>query len=75
MRWRERLKKSSARKSRAEHVRHFRDPDFERNFGQKADRRRKLYNGNIQCQLYMYIAQSKTKERQIKQVRGALRPK
>lgn len=30
------------------------DPDFERNFGQKADRRRKLYNGNMRCQLYMY---------------------
>lgn len=33
------------------------DPEFEKNFGQKADRRRKLYNGNIQCQLFMYMRQ------------------
>ena len=29
--------------------------DFEKLFGRKADRRRKLYNGMIQCQLYMYF--------------------
>ena len=28
--------------------------DFERSFGMKAQKRRKLYNGMIQCQLYMY---------------------
>jgi len=28
--------------------------DFEKFFGRKADKRRKLYNGMIKCQLYMY---------------------
>lgn len=28
--------------------------EFERLFGKKADKRRKLYNGMIKCQLYMY---------------------
>ncbi len=31
------------------------NPDFEANFGQKAKRRRKLYNGMIPCQVYMYF--------------------
>ena len=31
------------------------DPLFERCFGRRADRRRKLYNGMIQCQLYLYF--------------------
>lgn len=31
------------------------DADFERNFGKKAKRRRKLYNGMIPCQVYMYF--------------------
>ena len=31
------------------------DADFERHFGKKAARRRKLYNGMIPCQLYMYF--------------------
>ena len=30
------------------------DNDFEHNFGKRANRRRKLYNGMIPCQLYMY---------------------
>ncbi len=30
------------------------DADFERFYGKKADRRRKLYNGMIKCDLYMY---------------------
>ncbi len=30
------------------------DLDFERCFGKSADKRRKVYNGMIQCQLYMY---------------------
>lgn len=30
------------------------DADFEAHFGKKAARRRKLYNGMIPCQLYMY---------------------
>lgn len=29
--------------------------DFEKSFGKRASRRRKLYNGMIQCQLYMYF--------------------
>ena len=28
--------------------------DFETLFGRKADKRRKLYNGMLKCQLYMY---------------------
>lgn len=31
------------------------DEDFELSFGRKADKRRKLYNGMIKCQLYMYF--------------------
>lgn len=31
------------------------DEDFEARFGRVADRRRKLYNGMIKCQLYMYF--------------------
>ncbi len=31
------------------------DEDFERVFGRKADKRRKLYNGMIKCQVYMYF--------------------
>lgn len=29
--------------------------DFERFFGKKADKKRKLYNGMIKCNLYMYF--------------------
>ena len=29
--------------------------DFETDFGRKADKRRKLYNGMIKCQVYMYF--------------------
>ncbi|MBR3144789.1 MAG: class I SAM-dependent RNA methyltransferase [Clostridia bacterium] len=31
------------------------DDDFEKCFGREADKRRKLYNGMIKCQLYMYF--------------------
>ena len=31
------------------------DDDFEKLFGRKADKRRKLYNGTLKCQLYMYF--------------------
>ncbi|NLT38962.1 MAG: class I SAM-dependent RNA methyltransferase [Clostridiales bacterium] len=31
------------------------DTDFERSFGRKADKKRKLYNGMIKCDLYMYL--------------------
>ena len=30
------------------------DDDFEKCFGRRADKRRKLYNGMLQCQFYMY---------------------
>ncbi len=31
------------------------EAEFETLFGRKADKRRKLYNGMIPCQLYMYF--------------------
>ena len=31
------------------------EAEFEDLFGRKADKRRKLYNGMIKCQLYMYF--------------------
>ena len=31
------------------------EPEFERYFGRRADKRRKLYNGMLQCNLYMYL--------------------
>ena len=31
------------------------DDDFERCFGKAADKRRKLYNGMIRCQVYQYF--------------------
>ncbi len=31
------------------------DEEFEKSFGRKADKRRKLYNGMIKCQFYMYF--------------------
>lgn len=33
------------------------DDDFEKIFGRKADKRRKLYNGMLKCQVYMYKSQ------------------
>lgn len=30
------------------------DDDFEKIFGRKADKRRKVYNGTLKCQIYMY---------------------
>lgn len=32
------------------------DEDFEKCYGEKADKRRKLYNGMIKCQFYMYFS-------------------
>ena len=31
------------------------DEDFEKCFGRPADKRRKLYNGMLKCQFYMYF--------------------
>lgn len=41
------------------------DADFEQHFGQKAVRRRKIYNGMIPCQLYMYYEQKKTQKKEV----------
>lgn len=30
-------------------------PEFEQSFGRKADKKRKLYNGMIKCELFMYL--------------------
>ncbi len=35
------------------------DDDFEKLFGRKADKRRKLYNGMLKCQVYMYKVKKK----------------
>ncbi len=35
------------------------DDNFENIFGRKADKRRKLYNGMIKCQVYMYFRNNK----------------
>jgi putative N6-adenine-specific DNA methylase len=37
-------------------------PGFERLFGRRADRRRKLYNGRIECQYYQYYGPRPTKQ-------------
>lgn len=36
------------------------DDDFENCFGRKADKRRKLYNGMIKCQVYQYFKSDKS---------------
>ena len=41
------------------------DADFEQHFGQKAVRRRKIYNGMIPCQLYMYYEQKKPEKKEV----------
>ena len=30
------------------------DEEFEKNFGRRADKHRKLYNGMLKCQLFLY---------------------
>ncbi len=37
------------------------DPDFQKLYGKKPDKRRKLYNGMIKCNLYMYFKHSNRK--------------
>ena len=32
------------------------DDDFEKLFGRKADKRRKLYNGTLKCQVYLFYS-------------------
>ncbi|MCR5296653.1 MAG: class I SAM-dependent RNA methyltransferase [Clostridiales bacterium] len=36
------------------------DPAFERAFGKKADRRRRIYNGRLECNYYVYYGSGKT---------------
>ncbi len=38
-------------------------PDFEKLFGRKADKRRKLYNGGIECQYYQFFGPKPPKNR------------
>jgi len=33
-------------------------PDFERFFGKRADKKRKLYNANLECNLYQYLSKT-----------------
>lgn len=35
------------------------DQEFERFFGKKADKKRKLYNGNVRCEFYQYFRKEK----------------
>ena len=38
------------------------DMDFELHYGKRANKRRKMYNGMIPCQLYMYYNAPKTEK-------------
>ncbi|MCX8110546.1 MAG: class I SAM-dependent RNA methyltransferase [Syntrophorhabdaceae bacterium] len=38
-------------------------PDFQRLFGMRADRNRKIYNGKIRCYLYQYLRKVKEKKK------------
>lgn len=38
------------------------NPYFEKNFGRKADKRRKLYNGKLECQYYQYFGPKPAKK-------------
>ena len=38
------------------------DMDFETHYGKRANKRRKMYNGMIPCQLYMYYNAPKTEK-------------
>ncbi|MBO6093621.1 MAG: class I SAM-dependent RNA methyltransferase, partial [Oscillospiraceae bacterium] len=33
------------------------DPEFEKAYGRRADKKRRLYNGRLECQLYIFSAQ------------------
>ena len=39
------------------------DPEFEYFFGARADKKRKLYNGRLQCNVFEYFADEKKKAR------------
>lgn len=38
------------------------DMDFEHHYGKRANKRRKMYNGMIPCQLYMYYNAPKSEQ-------------
>lgn len=38
------------------------DEDFEKHFGKKADKRRKIYNGKIKCNIYQYFGERPPKK-------------
>ena len=38
------------------------EPEFEHYFGRRADKKRKLYNGMIKCDYYMYLGEQKRKK-------------
>ena len=40
------------------------EPEFEHYFGCRADKKRKLYNGMIKCDYYMYTEQKRTVKNQ-----------
>lgn len=42
-------------------------PDLEADFGKKADRRRKLYNGRIMCQFYQYQGPRPPKKKEVEE--------
>lgn len=47
------------------------DPEFERFYGYRADKRRKLYNGMLKCDLYMYFKpQAERRPFRAQQARG-----
>ena len=48
------------------------DPEFEALFGRKADKRRKLYNGMIQCQYYQYFRGGKKAVTLLQRLRGEM---
>ena len=48
------------------------DPEFEALFGRKADKRRKLYNGMIQCQYYQYFRGRKKAVTLLQRLRGEM---
>ena len=38
------------------------EPEFEHYFGKRADKKRKLYNGMIKCDYYMYLGEQRKKK-------------
>lgn len=50
------------------------DADFEKHYGQRAARRRKLYNGMIPCQVYMYYGRPQAGDAAPERPQGEKRP-